>query len=217
MKKILFAIVVFSIFPLISGQVGINIAAPTAILDVNGDARVRKINPANTGDYILSADANGVLHKTSLTAGDLDGSSETSGLSVKKNQYFGTIADAGKTITAGVVEIRLYPVNGTSTTDVYPQIRLISPPSAPIQVVVLDDETWPNGGTEGGGVTLSFNSTNYATWMTVGRGTMVNNEKNVLTFAVPGTKDLYRATCYIVANSSTPGEERLYNLILEKF
>ncbi|KMQ68508.1 hypothetical protein ACM39_08340 [Chryseobacterium sp. FH2] len=203
---------------------GINTTAPESMLDVNGDARVRIINPANTPDYILASDTNGVLRKTSLTVGDLDGSSETSGVSIQKQQYFGTRADANLAISAGVIEIRLYPVNGTSTTDVYPQIRLKSAPAANIDVVVLDEETWLTTGQSssvntfnGSAGKYTFTPTDWSTWKSIGSGTMVVNEKNVLTFAVPGTKDLYRATCYVVINSAVAGQERLYNLILEKF
>ncbi|WP_131701429.1 hypothetical protein [Chryseobacterium sp. FH2] len=224
MKKLLLTITVLSSCSFAFGQVGINTTAPESMLDVNGDARVRIINPANTPDYILASDTNGVLRKTSLTVGDLDGSSETSGVSIQKQQYFGTRADANLAISAGVIEIRLYPVNGTSTTDVYPQIRLKSAPAANIDVVVLDEETWLTTGQSssvntfnGSAGKYTFTPTDWSTWKSIGSGTMVVNEKNVLTFAVPGTKDLYRATCYVVINSAVAGQERLYNLILEKF
>ncbi|MBB6369174.1 hypothetical protein [Chryseobacterium shigense] len=224
MKKLLSTTAMLLISSAIFGQVGINTANPRSTLDVNGDARVRTINPANTPDYILAADTNGVLRKTTLSVGDLDGSSDTSGVSIQKQQYFGTIADPNQTINAGVIEIRLYPVNGTSTTDVYPQIRLRTAPASNIDVIVLDEETWLTAGQtssvntfNGSAGKYTFTTTNWDIWKNIGSVTMALNEKNVLTFAVPGTKDLYRATCYVVINSAVAGQERLYNLILEKF
>lgn len=57
-----------------SGNVGINTTAPTSTLDVNGDARIRKIDSASSvPNYILTSNDNGVIQKVrtdKLSSGD---------------------------------------------------------------------------------------------------------------------------------------------------
>lgn len=199
-----------------SGTVGIGIDSPTNKTDINGDLRVRTMITGQNTEYILSADSNGVLHRTTLTSQTV-GNTDTTGSTILKNQYFATRADGSKTINAGIVEVRIVPFDGSSTQFNYPQLRLISAPASNISVVVLNDETYNSGGTQGSAVTLNFTPSNYANWQTVGNGTLNSDEKNILTFSIPGTNDLYRVTCYVTKNSDIAGQERFYNLIVEKF
>lgn len=53
---------------LASSQVGINTQTPSAILDVNGDLRVRQIPTVNTAQYVLVVDNNGNVKKMALSA-----------------------------------------------------------------------------------------------------------------------------------------------------
>lgn len=219
MKRILLAMSLL-ISVIATAQVGINTDNPTNSLDVNGDVRVRTLADAGNQDLVVASSASGVLNKTTVTVETLNnamGDPEFNGVTVKKNQYFATMADPGKYIDAGVVSVRLYPIGGISTTDVYPQLALLEAPTSNVQVIVLDDETWNSGGTQGSAQILTFTTSNWNTYQSVGNGSMSVNEKNILTFSVPGTADLYRVTCYVVQNSSTVGKERLYNLIVEKF
>ncbi|WP_131401756.1 hypothetical protein [Chryseobacterium sp. JM1] len=199
-----------------NGNVGIGIDSPTNKTDINGDLRVRTMITGQDTEYILSADSNGVLHRTTLTSQSV-GDTNTSGSTIRKNQYFATRADGTKTISAGIVEVRMIPFDGSSTLYNYPQLRLNTAPASNISVVVLNDETYNSGGTQGSAVTLNFTPSNYTTWRTVGNGTLNVDEKNILTFSIPGTTDLYRVTCYVTGNSATSGQERFYNLIVEKF
>ncbi|WP_312508514.1 hypothetical protein [Chryseobacterium culicis] len=199
-----------------TGTVGIGIDSPTNKTDINGDLRVRTMITGQNTEYILSADSNGVLHRTTLTPQNV-GDTNSTGSTILKNQYFGTMSDGTKTINAGIVEIRLVPLNGNSTQYNYPELRLSSAPTSNISVVVLDDETYNSGGTQGSAVTLNFTPSNYNNWQIVGNGTLDIDEKNVLTFSIPGTMDLYRVTCYVTKNSNIVGQERLYNIIVEKF
>lgn len=199
-----------------TGTVGIGTDSPTNKTDINGDLRVRTMITGQDTEYILSADSNGVLHRTTLTSQSV-GDTNTSGSTIRKNQYFATRADGTKTISAGIVEVRMIPFDGSSTLYNYPQLRLNTAPASNISVVVLNDETYNSGGTQGSAVTLNFTPSNYTTWRTVGNGTLNVDEKNILTFSIPGTTDLYRVTCYVTGNSATAGQERFYNLIVEKF
>ncbi|WP_369049404.1 hypothetical protein [Tenacibaculum sp. UWU-22] len=48
-----------------NGNLGIKVSSPTAILDVNGDARIRNLTSSNSStDMMVVADASGVLKKT---------------------------------------------------------------------------------------------------------------------------------------------------------
>lgn len=199
-----------------TGNVGIGIDSPTNKTDINGDLRVRTMITGQNTEYILSADSNGILHRTTLTPQTV-GDTNTTGSTILKNQYFATMADGTKTITAGAVEVRIFPLNGNNTQYNYPQLRLISPPASNISVVVLDDETYNSGGTQGSVATLNFTPANYNNWQVVGNGTLNIDEKNILTFSIPGSLDLYRVTCYVTKNSDIAGQERLYNLVMEKF
>lgn len=50
-----------------TGQVGINTTSPTATLDVNGDAKIRKIDSiTSTPKYVLTPDDTGVIQKVNI-------------------------------------------------------------------------------------------------------------------------------------------------------
>ncbi|WP_292008560.1 hypothetical protein [Chryseobacterium sp.] len=64
MKKYIIALIAIMLSVDTYSQVGINTSAPTAMLDVNGDIRVRDIpESTSTNDISLVADASGVIKK----------------------------------------------------------------------------------------------------------------------------------------------------------
>ncbi|AZA50273.1 hypothetical protein EG346_19765 [Chryseobacterium carnipullorum] len=58
----LFTIVLGSFFSCTTAQVGINTASPTKTLDVNGNMRIRNVNPM-AGSSVLTLDSNGNIYK----------------------------------------------------------------------------------------------------------------------------------------------------------
>ena len=59
-------ILLLTIFPMaLSAQVGINTLQPTKSLDINGELRIRTLNPGAETDGILSADTDGNVRKIS--------------------------------------------------------------------------------------------------------------------------------------------------------
>ncbi|KMQ58594.1 hypothetical protein ACM46_21365 [Chryseobacterium angstadtii] len=136
------------------------IASPTNKTDINGYLRVRTMIARQDTEYILSADSNGMLLRTTLTSQSV-GDTNTSGSTICKNQYFATRADGTKTISAGIVEVRIVPFDGSSTQFNYLQLRLNTAPTSNISVVVLNDETYNSGGTQRSAVTLNFTTSNY--------------------------------------------------------
>ncbi|MDR6458216.1 MULTISPECIES: hypothetical protein [Chryseobacterium] len=67
MKKLIFVII--TIVPSVGlySQVGINVAKPTATLDVNGDVKVRNLPVAGSNAEILVSDENGYISKQDYT------------------------------------------------------------------------------------------------------------------------------------------------------
>lgn len=82
MKKLLFIILLLSVF-FGKAQVGIGIADPTKMLDINGELRIRVLPQGNTSQSLLITDVNGNMLKMSLpetspSIGDVKDSYSTS-------------------------------------------------------------------------------------------------------------------------------------------
>ncbi|WP_294283245.1 hypothetical protein [uncultured Chryseobacterium sp.] len=72
-----------------SGNVGIGVASPSQLLDVNGTARLRTI-PSNGGTVMLTADNNGVIHKQALpvaSAPVIQASFSTNGVNLNSGNW----------------------------------------------------------------------------------------------------------------------------------
>ncbi|KPH13171.1 hypothetical protein AMQ68_11860 [Chryseobacterium sp. ERMR1:04] len=121
MKKNLMALILFP--SIVFSQVGINTTTPTNTLDVNGDLRVRQIDvAAETPEYILAPDANGVITKTLASSLGGGGGAGGGNTIVKTIYNSSTGADASKTI---VVDNLIFRITSGNT----PQIALIDPPA----------------------------------------------------------------------------------------
>lgn len=182
-------------------------------------------NTANSGSGNNAVKANKVYYYNGtvwdllVKADDMD--SEDSGSTIRKNQYFGTLPLDTKTVTAGIVEVRI-TTYGSSQDRFQPQVRLVSKPDTDVDITFLCEKVWNSGGVEGSGDEFAFTTSDpnassyYNKWRNIGNGQLVTNEKNLITFCVPGTTDLYQITCYVSKNSST-STQKLFNLIVEKF
>jgi hypothetical protein len=67
MKKLIFVIITIVSSTGLYSQVGINVAKPTATLDVNGDVKVRNLPLAGSNAEILVSDENGYISKQEYT------------------------------------------------------------------------------------------------------------------------------------------------------